>query len=52
MNVLHRVPIEEVAAVAGEAIARSIRLARERRLEIEEGGGGIYGRVRAGQSDR
>lgn len=50
MNVLHKAPIEEVAAVAGEGIARSIRLARERQLEIEEGGGGTYGRVRAGQS--
>lgn len=47
MNVLHQAPIEEVAAVAGETIARFIRLARERRLEFEEGGGGAYGRVRA-----
>lgn len=46
MNVLHRAPIEEVAAVAGETVALLIRMARERRLEFEEGGGGMYGKVR------
>jgi uncharacterized protein (TIGR00375 family) len=46
MNVLHKAPIEEVADVAGEVIAHAIRLARERRLEFEDGGGGTYGKVR------
>jgi uncharacterized protein (TIGR00375 family) len=50
MEVLHRAPIAEIADTAGEAIARHIELARERRLEIEEGGGGTYGKVK--QMDR
>lgn len=46
MRVLNQVPIEKIAAIAGEEIASQIRLAREQRLEFEEGGGGIYGRVK------
>ncbi|MBA4542854.1 MULTISPECIES: endonuclease Q family protein [Thermoactinomyces] len=46
MNVLHHAGMEEIAAVAGEKIAWQIRLAREQRLELEEGGGGKYGKVK------
>jgi uncharacterized protein (TIGR00375 family) len=46
MNVLHHVGLEEIAKVAGEHIAHHILLAREQRLELEEGGGGIYGKVK------
>jgi uncharacterized protein (TIGR00375 family) len=46
MNVLHHAELEEIARIAGEGIARHIGLAREQRLELEEGGGGVYGRVK------
>lgn len=46
MNVLHHVTLEEIAQVANAQIARHIGLAREQRLELEEGGGGVYGRVK------
>jgi uncharacterized protein (TIGR00375 family) len=48
MNVLHQVPIEEIAHVANEEIAHYMDVARKQRLEIEEGGGGVYGKVRQG----
>ncbi|OYD09786.1 endonuclease Q family protein [Paludifilum halophilum] len=47
MNVLHRAPLKKVERAAGKGIAGHIRLARERRLEFEEGGGGTYGKVKS-----
>ncbi|MDA8352702.1 MAG: endonuclease Q family protein [Firmicutes bacterium] len=46
MEILHRAPLSAISELAGEGIAHHIRLAREQRLEIEEGGGGTYGRVK------
>jgi uncharacterized protein (TIGR00375 family) len=46
MAVLHRAAESEIAAVAGEAIAHRICLAREGRLEIQAGGGGQYGKAK------
>ncbi|MGA8941788.1 MAG: endonuclease Q family protein [Thermoactinomyces sp.] len=46
MKVLNQIPVEKIADIAREGIARQIQLAREQRLEFEEGGGGIYGRVK------
>ncbi|MBO8141004.1 MAG: TIGR00375 family protein [Firmicutes bacterium] len=45
MSVLHRIPAEELAAVAGSDVAGRILLAREGRLPLRAGGGGVYGRV-------
>lgn len=50
MNILHHVPYEEIAKVAGETIARSIEQARRGELHLEEGGGGVYGRVKSAVS--
>lgn len=50
MQILHFAEETEIAAVAGEEIARYIGLAREQRLSFAEGGGGSYGRVK--QVDR
>ncbi|SMO40859.1 endonuclease Q family protein [Melghirimyces algeriensis] len=47
MDVLHRAPIHEISSLVGGSIAHQIHLARERRLEFEEGGGGIYGKVKS-----
>lgn len=46
MNILHEVPVEALESVAGSHIARHILMAREQKLAFEEGGGGIYGRVK------
>ncbi|MEW8977563.1 MAG: endonuclease Q family protein [Symbiobacterium sp.] len=45
MAVLHRASEEELAEVVGARLARLVVLAREGRLDIESGGGGVYGRV-------
>lgn len=48
MNVLHRVPVEAIAEVAGAAIARMIGEARTGELLVDAGGGGTYGRISKG----
>lgn len=45
MRILHDATFEELAAVVKEEIARKIILAREGKLSLEVGGGGVYGRV-------
>lgn len=45
MNVLHRVPQQQLAEAVGEPIANTILLARNGLLSVEAGGGGRYGRV-------
>ncbi|CAM3781137.1 endonuclease Q family protein [Cohnella lubricantis] len=49
MDILHRLPIEAIAAVAGEKLAKQILAAREGKLELESGSGGTYGRIRGDQ---
>lgn len=45
MQVLHNVSVEELSKVVKEDIARNIVLAREGKIGIEVGGGGVYGKV-------
>ena len=45
MNVLHRADEEELAAVVGQPLARCIVQARDYQMAIEDGGGGVYGKV-------
>ena len=45
MNILHKASLEELKKVVKEEIAENIILAREGRLAIGAGGGGIYGKV-------
>lgn len=45
MNILHNVPEEELAKVVREDIAKNIILAREGKIGIKAGGGGIYGKI-------
>lgn len=47
MAVLHAASEADLAAVVGERVARLVVLARQGRLRIESGAGGIYGRVAA-----
>ncbi|WP_284640382.1 endonuclease Q family protein [Paenibacillus silviterrae] len=47
MNLLHSASYEALEEAAGESIARYILSAREGTLQLETGGGGRYGKVKA-----
>lgn len=46
-TVLHEAPAEELAAVGGLPLADLIMAARRGQVMVENGGGGIYGRIRS-----
>jgi len=45
MNILHKLSFDDLEAVVGEKNARNIVNAREGKMKIQEGGGGVYGKV-------
>ena len=45
MNILHKISDDDIESVVGEKNAKSIILAREGKLNILAGGGGVYGKV-------
>lgn len=45
MTILHKLSKDDIEQVVGEKIANNIILAREGKLGIEAGGGGVYGHV-------
>ena len=45
MNILHKLSKDDIEAVVGEKIAQNIINAREGNMNIQAGGGGIYGKV-------
>ncbi|MCI9286493.1 MAG: TIGR00375 family protein [Clostridia bacterium] len=45
MNILHKLSKDDIEQVVGEKIANSIIAAREGKLGIQAGGGGVYGKV-------
>ncbi|MHB1391471.1 MAG: hypothetical protein ACYCYE_00030 [Clostridia bacterium] len=47
MNILHQATQSELKKVVKDDIAENIILAREGRIGIDVGGGGIYGKVEA-----
>ncbi|USB34710.1 endonuclease Q family protein [Paenibacillus sp. YPG26] len=48
MNILHRVPVEELAGVVGAELAEAIGEARSGTMQLIAGGGGTYGKVHKG----
>jgi len=48
MNILHKAGQDDIEAVVGEKMAKTIISAREGKLGIIEGGGGIYGKISCG----
>ena len=42
MNILHKLSENDIEAVVGEKIAKNIINAREGKMKVESGGGGIY----------
>ena len=45
MNILHKLDYDDIEAVVGEKVATNIINAREGKMNIIEGGGGVYGKV-------
>lgn len=45
MNILHKLSYDDIEAVVGAKVATQIIKAREGKMHIIEGGGGIYGKV-------
>ena len=46
MNIIHKLSKDDIEAVVGEKVANNILLAREGKLKIQEGGGGLYGQIK------
>lgn len=46
MNILHNVTRQELVEMIGPQHAKNIMLAREGKLSIEHGGGGVYGKIK------
>ena len=47
MNILHKLSEDDIEAVVGEKIAKSIMDARVGNVKIQAGGGGVYGKLTA-----
>ncbi len=45
MNILHKLSEDDLEAVVGEKIANTIISAREGKVSIHSGGGGVYGKI-------
>ena len=48
MNILHRLSEDDIEAVVGKKIAKNIIAARTGNVNIQAGGGGVYGKITAG----
>lgn len=48
MNILHKVSFDDIEAVVGAKNAEIIMHAREGKMKVQAGGGGVYGKVTAG----
>ena len=45
MTILHKLSNDDIEAVVGEKISKNIISARDGKMHIVEGGGGVYGKV-------
>ena len=45
MNILHKLSEDDIEAVVGKKVAKTIVLAREGNVHIQAGGGGVYGKI-------
>lgn len=48
MNILHKLSQDDIEAVVGEKVAKTIVAARSGEVSIQSGGGGVYGKVTVG----
>lgn len=45
MNILHKLSEDDIESVVGEKVAKNIINARDGKLQVHSGGGGIYGKI-------
>ena len=45
MTILHKLSKDDIEAAVGQKIANNIIMAREGKMKIHEGGGGVYGKI-------
>ena len=45
MNILHKLSKDDIEAVVGEKVANNITSAKEGKVKIHSGGGGVYGKI-------
>ena len=50
MNILHKLTFDDIEGCIGEKNAKNIILAREGKLSIHAGGGGVYGKIETAQN--
>lgn len=48
MNILHKLSEDDIEAVVGEKVAKTIVAARSGEVHIQSGGGGVYGKLTVG----
>ena len=48
MNILHKLSEDDIEGVVGSKIAKTIIAAREGKVRIASGGGGVYGHIEIG----
>ena len=46
MNIIHKLSKDDIESVVGGKVASNIVAAREGNMEIQEGGGGVYGQIK------
>ena len=46
MNIIHKLSKDDIEAVVGEKVANNIACARDGKMNIQAGGGGVYGQVK------
>ena len=46
MNIIHNLSKDDIEAVVGEKVANNITRARDGKMKIQAGGGGVYGQVK------
>lgn len=52
MNIIHKLSKDDIEAVVGEKVANNIVAARDGKMKIQEGGGGIYGQIKICPSEK
>ena len=45
MNILHKLSFDDIEGVVGEKLAKNIDSARNGKMNIQSGGGGVYGKI-------
>lgn len=52
MNILHKASLDDIEGVVGGKVAKTIILAREGKLGVQAGGGGVYGKIMAKEESK